>query len=124
MKFPRVQPERLPEVASDSRSIPSEGGSPEVVTALSKPIVSVHHEEQEIHHKVTKDTKARALFFLVTFVSLGGFVFRLPFLRRRDPAERLQPIAESQLSNLYSIPLTIVLPRAFFEHLGTTTSLL
>ena len=27
--------------------------------------VSVHREEQEIHHKVTK---VRALFFLVTFV--------------------------------------------------------
>ena len=31
--------------------------------------VSFHREEQEIHHKVTKDTKVRVLFFLVTFVS-------------------------------------------------------
>jgi hypothetical protein len=30
--------------------------------------VSVHREEQDIHHKGTKDTKVRVLFFLVTFV--------------------------------------------------------
>ena len=34
----------------------------------TSPAVSAHREEQEIHHKVTKDTKVRALFFLVTFV--------------------------------------------------------
>ena len=50
-------------------------------------------KNQEIHHKGTKDTNAKTLFFLVIFVSLGGLIFRLPFREKRDPSERL-PLME------------------------------
>ena len=52
-------------------------------------MASVHREEQEIHHKVTKDTKVRALFFLVTFV-LGGESISLAFGQKETGAEKSQ----------------------------------
>ena len=51
--------------------------------------MSVHREKQEIHHKVTKDTKVRALFFLVTFVP-GGESISLAFGQEQTCAEKSQ----------------------------------
>ena len=50
-------------------------------------LVGVHREEQEIHHKVTKDTKASALFFLVTF---GGESISLAFGKKKTGVEKPQ----------------------------------
>ena len=46
-----------------------------------------HDYEQEIHHRVTKDTKVRALFFLVTFVP-GGDSISLAFGQEQTGGEK------------------------------------
>ena len=52
--------------------------------------VGVNSEKQEINHKITKDTKLRALFFLVTFVPCGGESISLAFGQKETGAEKSQ----------------------------------
>ena len=58
--------------------------------------VSVHREEQEIHHKVTKDTKVRVLFFLVS-LCLGGERISLAFGQENTSTEKA-PRNQGQVS--------------------------
>ena len=60
--------------------------------------VSVHREEQEINHKVTK---VRALFFLVTFVP-GGESMSLAFGQEETGAEKSQRNQSSYSVALWS----------------------
>ena len=66
---------------------------------MNRFMVAVHREEREIHHKVTKDTKVRVLFFLMTFV-LGGESISLAFGHEETDADKPQ---RNQIS--YSVDL-------------------
>ena len=63
--------------------------------------LSVHREDQEIDHKVTKDTKVRVLFFLVTFV-LGGERISLAFGQEKTCVEKPQRNQSNYLVALWS----------------------